>query len=140
MVDIEAMKTQHAEIGKMMADAIGAISTSEVAVKAKAISAVLDDISTRVHDHLAMEDRDVYPVLVESDDKQVRRTANQFHTNMGGLAEEFDAYFARYRTPADIGRDPWLFTYETRRMFERMQYRMRREETDLYPLLKPTTH
>ena len=140
MVDIDSMKTQHAEIGKMTADTIGTINTSEVAVKAKAISAFLDDISTRIHDHLAVEDRDVYPVLVESDDKEVRRTANQFHTNMGGLAEEFDSYFARYRSPTDIGRDPWLFTYETRRIFERMQYRMRREETDLYPLLKGATH
>ncbi len=136
MIDIDSMKSQHSEISKVMADAVLAIDRGAAPSEAEAIRHLLQDISMRVRMHLETEDRDVYPILVQSDDPEVRRKAQQFRTNMGGLAEEFRSYFQRYASPAEIGRDPWLFSYETRRIFDRLKYRMRREENDLYPLLK----
>jgi hemerythrin-like domain-containing protein len=140
MLDIEGMKRQHAEIGAVMAQAMRAIESGTVREKAEWFSRLLSDITARIQDHLETEDSEVYPLLVDSEDAAVRKTARQFQTNMGGLAEEFASYFRRYQTPAEVRQDPWRFTYETRRIFEQLQHRMRREETDLYPLLDKTRH
>jgi hemerythrin-like domain-containing protein len=140
VLDIESMKGQHAEIGAVMAQAMRAIESGTVTTNAEWFSQLLGDITTKIEDHLKIEDSEVYPLLVESEDAAVRRTAKQFQTNMGGLAEEFASFFRRYRTPAEVRHDPWRFTYETRRIFEQLRYRMQREETDLYPLLDQVRH
>jgi|GEM_PF-2372634 len=135
MLDIDAMKHQHAEIGQAMSETMAAIDGGRAASEAPAVAALLGDISSQIHKHLATEDAEVYPVLADSDDPTIERTAKRFQANMGGLADEFDSYFGRYDSAEAIGRDPSLFGYETRTIFERLRHRMRREESDLYPRL-----
>lgn len=138
MLDIEAMKRQHAEIRDAMNAAMNAIEKGPDDTDAEGLATRLAAIASKIDDHLKAEDEDVYPTLIESTRPEVRRVATQFHENMGGLADEFSSYFRRYGSRSAIDADPTLFTFETRRLFERMSYRMRREETDLYPLLGDT--
>lgn len=135
MIDVEQLKRQHAEIEEVMAGAMRVIGAGEVSSEATMLTAMLADISRLIGSHLAIEDSDVYPILVESMDPDVSRTARQFRDNMSGIAQELKGYAERYQQPADITGDIARFGYETRRIFERVRYRMRREENDLYPLL-----
>jgi hypothetical protein len=136
MIDIDSLKQQHAGISVAMNLSMAAIDGGQTTTDPWAISESLGSLSTCIHDHLKVEDEDVYPVLMDSGNAEVKRTATRFQTNMGGLAEEFESYFERYRSPDQISGDPALFNYETRRIFELLRHRMRREEKDLYPLLE----
>jgi hypothetical protein len=135
MIDVHGLKRQHAEIGTVIAAAMTAIDRGEVRANAQPITAMLNEMSRLIGSHLKIEDEEVYPVLVNRTEADIRRTARQFRDNMGGLAEEFHNYVARYRSPAAVSADLPLFCYESRRIFERLRYRMQREEHDLYPLL-----
>ena len=136
MLSIDHMKRQHAEIDAAMADAMRAIDGELPASDMGSVATLLSEISSMIDDHLRTEDGEVYEALIKYDDPEIKRAATQFHKNLGGLAEEFASYFKRYGSQAAIDANPGLFSYETRRLFERMRYRMQREETDLYPLLE----
>jgi hypothetical protein len=135
MISVSRLERQHAEIHKAMAAVMLAIDAGEVSSKATSLTAMLDDISGLVGSHLDIEDSEVYPTLIESMDPDVRRTAQQFRDNMSGIAQEFEGYAEKYRVPGCITSNAALFCYETRRIFERLRYRMKREENDLYPLV-----
>jgi iron-sulfur cluster repair protein YtfE (RIC family) len=136
MVNVYRLKRQHTEIDKAMAAVMSAIDAGEVSPKATSLTAMLDGIAGLVGSHLKIEDKEVYPILVKSTEPDVSRTARQFRDNMSGIAQEFQGYTERYKVPANICGDTALFCYETRRIFERVRYRMQREENDLYPLLR----
>jgi hemerythrin HHE cation binding domain-containing protein len=138
--DVHLLETQHAEIDKAMTAVMRAIDAGEVSSQATSLAAMLNDISGLVDSHLATEDNELYPILVKSMDPQVGRTARQFRDNKSGIAQEFHGYIDRYKLPDDVTMNAALFRYETRRIFERIRYRMRREENDLYPLLALQGH
>lgn len=135
MVDVETLTKQHTVIRDAMAEVSLTIDRGNVASHATALDKLLKEIAAKTREHLDVEDQDVYPVLVESGDASVKKTAKQFQNNMGGLAKEFEGYFKRYGSDGDIVKDVPVFCYETRGIFERLRHRMRREEEDLYPLL-----
>lgn len=84
MIDVEQLKRQHAEIDEVMAGAMEVIDAGEVSSKTTVLTAMLADISRLIGSHLAIEDSEVYPILVESMDPDVSRTARQFRDNMSG--------------------------------------------------------
>jgi hemerythrin-like domain-containing protein len=135
MINIYRLKRQHSEIKEVIAAVMTLIDGSDVKESAASIPAVLDDVSGLIGSHLRLEDQEVYPILIESTALEIRQTAQQFHDNMGGLAEEFQDYLGRYKKPSDVTTNILRFRYESRRIFERIRYRMQREESDLYPLL-----
>jgi hypothetical protein len=135
MIGIDELKQQHSDVREMMDQVMAAIDGGQATTAPGPISKMLGELKARIDSHLKVEDEDVYPVLVNSDNAELKRTATQFRTNMGGLAEEFESYFGRYSSADQISGDPGLFDYETRRLFELLRHRMRREEKDLYPLL-----
>lgn len=139
MINVYRLKRQHTEIAKAMIEAMTAIDAGEVPSHAPSIRTLLDEMSGLIRSHLKIEDAEIYPVLVDSVRSDVSRTARQFSDTMGGLAQEFQDYLERYRSPGRIEAQVPLFCYETRRIFERLRYRMQREETDLYPLLTVET-
>lgn len=135
MVDADSLTEQHTAIREAMAEVGLTIDRGNVASHAPALNKLLNEIATKIREHLDVEDQDVYPLLVNSDDSRIEKIARQFQNNMGGLAEEFKGHFRRYNSDVDIVRDVAIFSYETRGIFERLRHRMRREEEDLYPLL-----
>jgi hypothetical protein len=140
MIGIDQLERQHGEIDKAMAAAMLAIDAGDASSSATSLATMLGDISRLIGSHLKIEDTEVYPILVESIDPDVSRTAQQFRDNMSGIALEFQAYVERYKVLANVTCDAPRFGYETRRIFDRIRYRMRREEVDLYPLLARPDH
>lgn len=144
IIDIGSMKAQHTEIKKVLSDTLATIDAGKVPAECEVLAARLGYISNRIASRLHVEDMEVYPALVDSADPEVKKTARQLQTNMSGLAAECDGFFARYEMPKAIAKEPALFGYEARRLFERLRYRIQREESDLYPMLErvdtSTTH
>lgn len=100
----------------------------------EAICAKLRFLGSKVRLHLAVEDRFLYPSLIEARPVNVSRLAQQFQQEMGGLKSELEAFLSRYSTANDIRRDPSEFSRQCRQILSALHQRILREDDELYPL------
>ena len=133
---VQSYRRQHGEIEA----AIGTLSTLLRAQDAVShtfdIRAVLNDLSSKVNDHLALEDRVLYPKLREHGDARVRAAAAELQDELNGLHTVCDQYFRAWSSVTTIAARFPTFRAETRAVMARLQDRMRREEEAIGPALE----
>lgn len=93
---------------------------------------LLSNLAGKVNFHLAMEDKALYPRLMQQD-SQAKSTAARFLKDMGGLADVFTGYNNKWQVTA-IRTDMAGFSEETRKVLGALSHRISRENTELYPL------
>lgn len=125
----DKFRVQHDEILALAGEI-----TSELKGKADAgvMRKLLSNLAGKVNFHLAMEDKALYPRLMQQDE-QANKMAARFQKEMGGLAGVFIEYTNKWPLAA-IKSDPAGFAAETRKVFGALAHRIERENTQLYPL------
>ena len=94
---------------------------------------LLSNLAGKVNFHLAMEDKALYPRLMQRKGSDTDALAVKFQNEMGGLAQVFANYNSKWQVAA-IRSDLAAFTNETRKVFGALAHRISRENTELYPL------
>jgi len=97
---------------------------------------LLSNLAGKVNFHLAMEDKALYPRLMQQD-PQAKAMAARFLKEMGGLAQVFIDYNNKWQVSA-IRSDLAGFSEETRKVLGALGHRISRENTELYPLADRT--
>ena len=95
---------------------------------------ILGDLSGKLKVHLAMEDMNLYPFLLASDDAQASQLAKQFAGEMGGIADAFKAYVSKWPVARAIAQDPSGFQSQTMSVLKVLAKRIEAEDTQLYPV------
>ncbi len=85
--------------------------------------------------HLAMEDKALYPQMLEHSDDRVRSMARKFMDEMGGLGEAVNAYKAKWPSALPIQDDPDEFISQTKGIFDALANRIERENNELYEMV-----
>ena len=88
--------------------------------------------------HLAMEDKAIYPELLKHPREDVRRLAERFVQEMGGLKPDLERYLERWGTEAAIRADADDFVRDTARLVEVLERRIAAEDGELYVLYDST--
>jgi hypothetical protein len=83
-----------------------------------------------------MEDEGLYPAMQKHDDENVRKTAQQFFDEMGGLKKVFSEYVERWPNAEVIQNNAEGFINETKEIFAALASRVQREDTELYVLFE----
>lgn len=94
---------------------------------------MLSTLAGKVNFHLAMEDKALYPRLMQDKKSHANVLAGKFMTEMGGLAGVFTEYNNKWQVSA-IRNDRAGFGNETRKVFGALAKRIARENSELYPL------
>jgi hemerythrin-like domain-containing protein len=84
--------------------------------------------------HLAMEDKVMYPALINHSDPTIADLAKRYQDEMGGLVSVYLAYADKWSTKA-IDSDPVEFAAATKIVFAALRDRIDREDNELYPLV-----
>ena len=125
----DKFRQQHDEILEM----VGELNTKlKARGDAQDLRGALSNLAGKLNFHLAMEDKALYPRLMKLD-AQASKMAGRFMEEMGGLAEVFSTYNAKWQVSA-IRSDPEGFAAETRKVFTALGKRIARENAELYPL------
>jgi hypothetical protein len=82
-----------------------------------------------------MEDKVLYPELLKSLLPKVKSMAQRYIDEMGSLSKAFMDYVSGCPTIDSIASDPAKFSNQTKQVFGALDSRIRRENTELYPLL-----
>lgn len=135
MAQSATFRRQHDTILALAQDLVAAqlaVRTPDDAARAARCLAKLTGV---LQMHLAAEDKALYPRLKLSRDPEVAVMANSFMTEMGGLAEAYGEFEARWRSSSAIMADPAGFVEHTAAVMGALEIRIARENSELYPLL-----
>ena len=133
---VNVYRRQHGEIQA----AIGALSNllraQDAVSRTFDIRVVLNELSSKVSDHLTLEGRVLYPKLREHEDARVRAAAAELQDELNGLHTVCDHYFKAWSNVTSIAARFPTFRAETRAVLARLEERMKREDEALGPVLE----
>ena len=136
MYRIENFRRQHKallEICEQLSQASRVVDTREHASECARLLARLTGILTQ---HLAAEDRALYPKLIASSNAHMSDTARSFSMQMGGQAQKYLRFEAEWRSSQAILKNSGRFRLELLRILAMLQTQIEREERILYPMLE----
>lgn len=129
-------REQHEDILRTAGEIERCLDPTTLARDANRVGTLIAELAGKVSVHLAMEDKGLYPSLERHPSARVRMTAATYQREMGGLAEVFGAYIARWRDRAKIRDHSEEFARETQQVFQALSARIARENDELYVLLE----
>lgn len=132
MSSTRLFRTQHEELGRLMAELRTHLRPGP---PGKGAFDAFQAFAEKLKAHLALEDRGLYPQLLNHPHDQVRLTAQIYQAEMGNLGQEFGTLEARWASVARLEADPAGFAREVEALFERVERRISREDHGLYALV-----
>ena len=133
MAATDSFRKQHAEMAEVVKRIEALLDPQKAAASANEVRGLLSTMMGKLTLHLAMEDNVLYPRLQNHQDSKVRETATRFMNEMAGMKPTVDA-FGRKWTESEIRNNAAGFCAETKKLFAVLADRMKRENTQLYPM------
>ncbi len=133
MAYTDSFRRHHQEILALAGEITDKLRPGPGPADPKALRMLLSGLAGKLSVHLAMEDKALYPRMIQADHSNSKALAQTFMTEMGGLGEAFAAYNKKWQA-SQIGSDPAGFAKETQTVFGALARRIEREDNELYPL------
>ena len=130
---MDNLTRQHRELVKIATVIFGWLDVGKLQRGAGEAHRALSSLTGLLNVHLAMEDRSLYPRLLEHDDPQLRALAKRFLDERGQLYDEFERYRRHFSSTAAIEAEPAAFVDETRAVLGLLWNRMKLEDDVLHP-------
>lgn len=134
MAHTDRYRTQHAQIMQLAAELSQQLTPSRLAADATHARRILSDLSGKLIVHLAAEDNLLYPKLFQCHDPGTQAISERFAEEMGSIARTFKNYAVRWGSAAAIQSGAEEFVAQTHAIIDALSERIRRENTELYPL------
>jgi DUF438 domain-containing protein len=136
MTTIAHLRETHAELRELIADVRTGLSLENLKIRAnaKAIHKMLCDLAANVRQHLAEEDKEMYPRLLKTG-SDMKYTAWNFIAAESELRKEFEAYYKKHLKDCDFQFND-AFIAETNDVLAAVLSRIEREEKVLFPKLE----
>ncbi|QHQ63095.1 hemerythrin domain-containing protein [Anaerocolumna sedimenticola] len=137
MINLTNLNRQHelikAEIGfiesAIKKGSSTSINTAEAALHISKLAGLLKI-------HLIEEDKFLYPDLLDSKDEEIQLIASQYIREMGDLANTYSEYKSSYNVGSKITAKLDIFVQDTKNMMEALKKRIKKEDDELYHLIK----
>lgn len=127
----ELYRRQHGEILRHL-DALdklaGAAPEQEVCLELSRLGGV-------VKLHLTLEDKNLYPRMLEHGDAGVRATAEEFKRTMSDLAPVYVAFHDKWIRPGAVDANRFQFAAEFRTVRDALRRRIDKENRGLYDVI-----
>jgi hemerythrin-like domain-containing protein len=131
---IENLTRQHKELVRTATEMFGWLDAAKLRARGAAdVHRALSSLSGILKVHLAMEDRSLYPHLVDHRDLQLRTLAQRFLDERAALRQRYEEYQALWPSAVAIGRDANRFIDDTRQVLGMLWTRMKLEDDVLHP-------
>jgi hemerythrin-like domain-containing protein len=135
MAATDSFRKQHTDLLAVAGEIGKKLDPAQLAKDASQARMLLSSLAGKLKVHLAMEDKTLYPRLMQDPDPEVSGLAKRFADEMGGIAEVFAGYTDRWPSGKAIQEAPQQFVTDTKKLFAALATRIERENNQLYPLL-----
>ncbi|MGB6009288.1 hemerythrin domain-containing protein [Castellaniella sp.] len=134
-MNIDRFKHHHVEILSGIA-ALRKLAHQGVADHAIDIAHELKALSQIVTQHLAIEDRILYPSLERSGDQRMAGMSRAYQNDMPGIANAFINFARRWSNATLLSKNPDGFRDEANIVLKNVHTRMVRENREFYPAIE----
>ncbi|MBF0348992.1 MAG: hemerythrin domain-containing protein [Magnetococcales bacterium] len=129
------LKAQHREILRDFEQLKGLLEGPFNLRCVQRVREILKVLDQRVILHLTQEDQLLYPRLRQEEHVEVQRMAVLFMAEMGGVGQEFNAYIQRWQSEQNLVAQWESFVEDSLQVISRLEWRIHREENELFVLL-----
>jgi hypothetical protein len=134
MVNTGILRQQHDAAMSMADRLIGLADNYQAGTPAVSILMQLNRLLGILRVHLAHEDVELYPGLMNSCDAHVARTATTYFAEMGGLATDLEYFSRHWSCSVSIAGNIDEFRFDLHELMLALAVRIERENRYLYPL------
>lgn len=134
-MNIDKFKHQHADIMSNIS-ALRRLAQAGVAQNAADIARLIVSMSSTIKLHPAVEDQALYPALQRGDNPELARMGQQYKTDMGPIAQAYEAFARRWNRADSVLHDEQAFRDDANRVLRMVHERMQRENRDFYPRIE----
>jgi iron-sulfur cluster repair protein YtfE (RIC family) len=137
MQPISVYREQHREIMGMVEELRPLLNKQELVIRpvAKTAHRLLCEMATKVQEHLAKEDKELYPTLLTDSEAKTRSVAWGLVSGEHTLRQWFGEYSKKWLKDCDFEFDD-DFVHETNELIEALVARIDREEQVLFARLE----
>jgi hypothetical protein len=134
---LDGYRNSHAELRQMIDDLRSIMTKDQLKIRPNARTAyqLMCELSTKVKEHLADEDRQLYPNLLVHEDPRIKSIAWGFISGEKPLRRTFDEFHKKWLKDCDFNFTD-AFLEESHEIFDMLAYRIDREEQVLFPKLE----
>jgi Hemerythrin HHE cation binding domain len=129
---LRIFREQHTLLGELASQLTGLASLSRTRDDALESVALIETMDRRLVEHLGVEDVELYPLLMASDDPELETLARDYFADMGTILSAWNLYRDAW-TADRIVAEPHTFVTATHALMEALQFRIGRENDVLYP-------
>ena len=134
-MNIDKFKHQHADIMSNIS-ALRRLAQAGVAQNAADIARLIVSMSSTIKLHLAVEDQALYPALQRGDNPELARMGQQYQTDMGPIAQAYEAFARRWNRADSVLHDEQAFRDDANRVLRIVNERIQPENRDFYPRIE----
>lgn len=128
-------REQHDDMLSIASEISAHLNVDKLSNDANEVRSLLSKLLGKLGVHLAMEDKTLYPKLLDHPDESVKSMAKRFSDEMGGIGEAINAYKNAWPHPIAIQNDPSSFIEQTKGIFDALSKRIDRENNELYKIV-----
>ena len=130
----ENYRRHHQELRELLSEINSLLIAGKISENLEVVSSVVRKLFGKFGTHLAIEDQALYPQAIASTDASLSSLAKRFQTEMGPISDQFKEYRKKWPGPRAISADPDHFIKDTKDVIKAFNYRLEREEKELYEL------
>lgn len=133
---ITSLEAQHHALAAMMLRLINLVEGFQGPDQALPVTVHLAKLAHLLRLHLTTEDEWLYPAMIASGEPLAASLALAYRNEVGGVAEDVEAFLARWNSSTVIGLRFEHFRQELFCLFHKLEDRIGREDDELYPLAR----
>ncbi|HEX7387914.1 MAG TPA: hemerythrin domain-containing protein [Castellaniella sp.] len=134
-MNIDRFKEHHVQIISGI-NSLRALAHQGIEDRAVDIAYELKALAQVVTQHLAIEDRILYPSLERSGDDHLATMSRTYQDDMKGIATAFITFARRWGNATQLVRNPEVFRAEANTVLHDVYARMLRENREFYPAVE----
>jgi len=131
----ERYRKQHSDILDIANSIANGLDANEIAKDASGIRMQVANLIGKLQFHLTIEDKSVYPSLLNHSDARVKNTAQRFNTEMGGIMKTVEGYKNNWSNAKKVQEAPAAFIRETKTILDALVRRIEKENNELYKMI-----
>jgi iron-sulfur cluster repair protein YtfE (RIC family) len=135
MQALARLKEQHMELVQLAREISLYLEPDKLLTDTRKVRNLLSKLAFRIEDHQVVEDRLIYPSLLENAREEVSTIAEQFREEMEWILEEFSRYNRKWERDESITDDALTFIEETNSVINELGKRINKEDNILFTLI-----
>lgn len=135
MSETQHFREQHEEMLQIASKILAQLSIDKLTKDAGEVRSLLSTLLGKLSVHLVMEDKSLYPHLLEHPDEQIKSVTAEFIDEMGNIGKLVTEYKNKWPSKSAIEKNPAGFIEETRVILNALANRIKKENNELYKLV-----